>query len=208
VSGAAIALRCPKLARRSPARSAESHGGEARTTALEIAARFVDFEGSWSPFLGGQGPAPVFAMSLARVSLVELSPRTLRRPRLTRARRSAADLARATVPYLAQAEATDESREPGREGAPRRSAQREHRRRTGQQRIEHRERVAAAVEPTANQLASSSSTTNGVPPRLQARSMIEVKPAATGRKRGSSPQRPCRARCATRASGRAARESP
>lgn len=31
---------------------------------IDIATRFVDFDDYWSPFLGGQGPAPAYAMSL------------------------------------------------------------------------------------------------------------------------------------------------
>ena len=34
------------------------------TTALEIPTRFASFEEYWNPFLGGQGPAPAYAMSL------------------------------------------------------------------------------------------------------------------------------------------------
>lgn len=38
---------------------------EAKTTALDVAAKFTDFDDYWRPFLGGQGPAPAYAMSLA-----------------------------------------------------------------------------------------------------------------------------------------------
>ena len=34
------------------------------TTSLDLIAEFVDFEDFWRPFLGGQGPAPTYAMSL------------------------------------------------------------------------------------------------------------------------------------------------
>ena len=34
-------------------------------TALDIPTRFSDFDDYWQPFLGGQGPAPAYAMSLA-----------------------------------------------------------------------------------------------------------------------------------------------
>ena len=34
------------------------------TTSLELRAEFADFEQYWQPFLGGQGPAPAYAMSL------------------------------------------------------------------------------------------------------------------------------------------------
>jgi SAM-dependent methyltransferase len=35
-----------------------------RTRAIDVATRFRDFDDYWSPFLGGQGPAPGYAMSL------------------------------------------------------------------------------------------------------------------------------------------------
>ena len=37
-------------------------GGEVR--AIDIATRFTSFDDYWQPFLGGQGPAPAYAMSL------------------------------------------------------------------------------------------------------------------------------------------------
>lgn len=37
---------------------------EVETTPLDLQAEFVDFEDYWRPFLGGQGPAPAYAMSL------------------------------------------------------------------------------------------------------------------------------------------------
>ncbi|MEY9852056.1 SAM-dependent methyltransferase [Leifsonia sp. EB41] len=37
---------------------------EVATTAIEIPTVFADFEDYWTPFLGGQGPAPAYAMSL------------------------------------------------------------------------------------------------------------------------------------------------
>ncbi|MDB5859545.1 MAG: Methyltransferase [Ramlibacter sp.] len=39
--------------------------GNAETTAIDIATLFESFEDLWEPFLGGQGPAPAYAMSLA-----------------------------------------------------------------------------------------------------------------------------------------------
>ena len=33
--------------------------------AIDIETRFEDFDDYWSPFLGGQGPAPSYAMSLS-----------------------------------------------------------------------------------------------------------------------------------------------
>ncbi|MEN2736238.1 class I SAM-dependent methyltransferase [Microbacterium sp. X-17] len=37
---------------------------EVATTAIDIPTVFADFEDYWTPFLGGQGPAPAYAMSL------------------------------------------------------------------------------------------------------------------------------------------------
>ncbi len=37
---------------------------EVKTTALDVAAKFSGFDDYWRPFLGGQGPAPAYAMSL------------------------------------------------------------------------------------------------------------------------------------------------
>src|SRR5512139_2728726 len=37
---------------------------EVATRAIEVPTRFRDFDDYWSPFLGGQGPAPAYAMSL------------------------------------------------------------------------------------------------------------------------------------------------
>ena len=33
-------------------------------TAIDIATEFASFEDYWEPFLGGQGPAPAYAMKL------------------------------------------------------------------------------------------------------------------------------------------------
>jgi SAM-dependent methyltransferase len=38
--------------------------GDLRSRAIDIPTRFVDFDDYWSPFLGAQGPAPGYAMSL------------------------------------------------------------------------------------------------------------------------------------------------
>ena len=54
------------------------------TRAIDVPTRFRDFDDYWSPFLGGQGPAPAYAVSLAE------EPRTALRKRL-----------RATVPARA-----------------------------------------------------------------------------------------------------------
>ena len=37
---------------------------DCRTTAIDIATHFASFDAYWAPFLGGQGPAPAYAMSL------------------------------------------------------------------------------------------------------------------------------------------------
>jgi hypothetical protein len=50
------------------------------TRALDVPTVFRDFDEYWSPFLGGQGPAPSYAMSLdeeRRVSLRERIRTTL-----------------------------------------------------------------------------------------------------------------------------------
>lgn len=38
--------------------------GNAEVTSIDIPTRFASFEDYWQPFLGGQGPAPAYAMSL------------------------------------------------------------------------------------------------------------------------------------------------
>lgn len=54
------------LCRPSALRSVFEQSGlvQVETTSLELMALFVDFEDYWQPFLGGQGPAPTYAMSL------------------------------------------------------------------------------------------------------------------------------------------------
>jgi SAM-dependent methyltransferase len=42
---------------------------------LELTAEFADFEDYWRPFLGGQGPAPAYTMSLARPQRAALRAR-------------------------------------------------------------------------------------------------------------------------------------
>lgn len=41
-------------------------------SSIEIATPFVDFDDYWSPFLGGQGPAPAYAMALDEVARTRL----------------------------------------------------------------------------------------------------------------------------------------
>jgi hypothetical protein len=38
--------------------------GQAEVTPIDIQTRFESFDEYWQPFLGGQGPAPAYAMSL------------------------------------------------------------------------------------------------------------------------------------------------
>ena len=45
---------------------------EVETSALDVIAEFTDFEDYWRPFLGGQGPAPAYAMSLPEGQRAEL----------------------------------------------------------------------------------------------------------------------------------------
>ena len=42
------------------------------TRPIDIETRFKDFDDYWNPFLGGQGPAPAYAMSLSEEKRVEL----------------------------------------------------------------------------------------------------------------------------------------
>jgi SAM-dependent methyltransferase len=56
---------------------------QVQTIALDVRAQFADFDDYWRPFLGGQGPAPAYAMSLPearraalRESLKSALPRT------------------------------------------------------------------------------------------------------------------------------------
>jgi hypothetical protein len=42
---------------------------------IDIETPFIDFDDYWTPFLGGQGPAPSYAMSLSEEKRVELRER-------------------------------------------------------------------------------------------------------------------------------------
>jgi SAM-dependent methyltransferase len=42
----------------------EAGHADVETRAIDVPTRFRDFDDYWSPFLGGQGPAPAYAMSL------------------------------------------------------------------------------------------------------------------------------------------------
>ena len=43
--------------------------------AIDIPTVFADFDDYWQPFLGGQGPAPAYAMSLDETARVRLRDR-------------------------------------------------------------------------------------------------------------------------------------
>jgi hypothetical protein len=45
------------------------------TRAIDVPTHFRDFDDYWSPFLGGQGPAPRYAMSLSEERRVALRER-------------------------------------------------------------------------------------------------------------------------------------
>ena len=55
---------------------------EIEITAIDILTHFRDFEDYWRPFLGGQGPAPAFAMALDEMARAQL--RELIRSRIPR----------------------------------------------------------------------------------------------------------------------------
>jgi hypothetical protein len=50
-----------------------------RTDSIDIPTRFPDFDDFWNPFLGGQGPAPSYAMSLGEASRERLRERIRQR---------------------------------------------------------------------------------------------------------------------------------
>jgi len=49
--------------------------GGVEVTAIDVATPFASFEDYWQPFLGGQGPAPAYAMSLAEPARARLRDR-------------------------------------------------------------------------------------------------------------------------------------
>ncbi len=49
--------------------------GDVDVTAIDITTRFADFEDYWRPFLGGQGPAPAYAMALGETARARLHDR-------------------------------------------------------------------------------------------------------------------------------------
>lgn len=74
-----------------------------QTRAIDVPTPFRDFDDYWSPFLGGQGPAPAYAMSLPDD----------RRSALREALRSALPFARdGSIPLVARAWAARASRRP------------------------------------------------------------------------------------------------
>lgn len=46
-----------------------------QTTAIDVSTRFSSFDDYWEPFLGGQGPAPAYAMSLDEAARIRLRER-------------------------------------------------------------------------------------------------------------------------------------
>jgi len=48
---------------------------EVQVTSIDIATRFADFDDYWQPFLGGQGPAPAYSMSLNESARARLRDR-------------------------------------------------------------------------------------------------------------------------------------
>jgi hypothetical protein len=49
--------------------------GAVEVTAIDIAPTFADFDDYWRPFLGGQGPAPAYAMALDEAARTRLRER-------------------------------------------------------------------------------------------------------------------------------------
>ncbi|HSQ04707.1 MAG TPA: SAM-dependent methyltransferase, partial [Burkholderiales bacterium] len=69
-------VRFPLCRPESLRRSFEEAGLSAvDVTAIDIVTRFETFDDYWSPFLGGQGPAPAYAMSLDAKARVRLQDR-------------------------------------------------------------------------------------------------------------------------------------
>lgn len=52
---------------------------QAEVTAIDVPTRFADFEAYWQPFLGGQGPAPAYAMALDESARARLRERLQQR---------------------------------------------------------------------------------------------------------------------------------
>lgn len=57
------------------------HAGfsEVETDPIEIATKFTDFEDYWRPFLGGQGPAPLYVSNLGGSERIELMDALMQR---------------------------------------------------------------------------------------------------------------------------------
>ena len=48
---------------------------QVETRAIDVETHFKDFDDYWNPFLGGQGPAPTYVMSLSEDKRIELRDR-------------------------------------------------------------------------------------------------------------------------------------
>jgi len=83
---------------------------QVRTTAIEVPTTFANFDAYWQPFLGGQGPAPAYAMSLDEAARERL------RERVRSKLRSGPNGA---IPLTARAWAVRAKLEPGRSGEAR-----------------------------------------------------------------------------------------
>jgi hypothetical protein len=70
------AVRFP-VCRPGPLRAAADSAGleEVEVEAIDVATRFDDFDDYWSPFLGGQGPAPSYCMALSEARRERLRER-------------------------------------------------------------------------------------------------------------------------------------
>lgn len=60
---------------RGPASDHKSEMSEVEVRPIDVATDFRDFDDYWSPFLGRQGPAPGYAMSLSEEHRAELRER-------------------------------------------------------------------------------------------------------------------------------------
>jgi SAM-dependent methyltransferase len=78
---------------------------QVRTTAIEVPTTFANFDAYWQPFLGGQGPAPAYAMAL------DESGRERLRERIRSKLRTGPN---GTIPLTARAWAVRARREPDR----------------------------------------------------------------------------------------------
>ena len=65
------------MCRPEPLRALFTHGGldDVSVAPLDVAMRFESFDDYWQPFLGGQGPAPAYAMALDETARTRLRER-------------------------------------------------------------------------------------------------------------------------------------